>query len=249
MISYKRKNKFHLSKHLEGANYQTKVTSVTLHKTLNMLVLACSTGDFLLFDMSDGGGLVHSLNISDQHITGVAFNNSGDWLALGVSSVGQLLVWEWQSETYILKQQGHFNNMRAVTYSPDGQFLATGGDDGKLKIWSTQTSFCFVTFSEHTAAITGVIFTQSGKAVLSSSLDGTVRAFDLVRYRNFKTLTATRPTQFTCISVDTSGDLVVAGGQDCSNIYLWSLKTGRLLEVILFPSFFLLNKFLKNKLY
>lgn len=40
-----------------------------------------------------------------QVITSVAINPSGDWIALGVSSLGQLVVWEWQSETYVLKQQ------------------------------------------------------------------------------------------------------------------------------------------------
>lgn len=41
-------------------------------------------------------------------------------------------------------------------------------------MWSTQSSFCFVTFSEHTAAVTGLAFTQSGRAILSSSLDGNI---------------------------------------------------------------------------
>lgn len=44
-----------------------------------------------------------------------------------------------------------------------------------------------------------------GNAVLSASLDGTVRAFDLTRYRNFRTLTAPTPTQFISLAVDQSG--------------------------------------------
>lgn len=46
--------------------------------------------------------------------------------------LGQLLVWEWQSESYVLKQQGHFNSMVSLAYSPDGQYIVTGGDDGKV---------------------------------------------------------------------------------------------------------------------
>lgn len=48
--------------------------------------------------------------------------------------MGQLLVWEWQSESYVFKQQGHFNNMASLAYSPDGQYIATGGDDGKVSV-------------------------------------------------------------------------------------------------------------------
>jgi hypothetical protein len=44
-----------------------------------------------------------------------------------------------------------------------------------------------------------------GNAVVSASLDGTVRAFDLTRYRNFRTLTAPTPTQFISLAVDASG--------------------------------------------
>lgn len=229
-VFYRRRFRVFLDTHL--GKHKVSVTAVQYHKRINMLVVAFASGDFIMLDMNDNGAVVHSLSISKQTITSVAMNLSGDWIALGVSSLGQLVVWEWQSESFILKQQGHFNNMRVVIYSPDGQNIATGGEDGKVKLWSSQSSFCFVTFSEHTAAVTGLAFTQSGRAIISSSLDGTVRAFDLTRYRNFKTLTSTRPTQFSCVTVDSSGELVASGSQDSHDVYLWSLQTGRLLEVL-----------------
>ncbi len=71
-------------------------------------------------------------SISQQRISSVAVNPTGEWLAFGCSSLGQLLVWEWQSETYVLKQQGHFYDMNCLAYSPDGQLIATGGDDSKV---------------------------------------------------------------------------------------------------------------------
>lgn len=49
-----------------------------------------------------------------------------------VTGLGQLLVWEWQSESYVLKQQGHFNSMVSLAYSPDGQYIVTRGEDGKV---------------------------------------------------------------------------------------------------------------------
>lgn len=53
-------------------------------------------------------------------------------MALGCVGLGQLLVWEWQSETYVMKQQGHFNNITCSAYSADGQYIVTGGEDGKV---------------------------------------------------------------------------------------------------------------------
>ena len=71
-------------------------------------------------------------SISQQKITAISVNPTGEWLAFGCASMGQLLVWEWQSETYILKQQGHYYDMNELAYSPDGMYIATGGDDGKV---------------------------------------------------------------------------------------------------------------------
>lgn len=194
--------------------------------------------------------LIHSLSISEQKITSIALNETGDWIALGCGGLGQLLVWEWQSmlihtliiqfdifvcflgETYVMKQQGHSNNMTCVSYSPDGQLLATGGEDGKVKLWNVLSGFCFVTFQEHSAPITGVQFSGNRKFVVSSSLDGTVRAYDVIRYRNFRTFASPRPVQLSCVAVDSSGEFVAAGGQDVFEIFLWSIKLGRLLEIL-----------------
>ena len=108
--------------------------------------------------------------------------------------------------------------------------MVTGADDAKLKIWNSSSGYCFVTFTEHTQPITAVAFSPVGHAVLSASLDGTVRAFDLVRYRNFRTFTAPTPAQFTSLAVDNSGEVVCAGSSDTLQVYIWSLRTGRLLS-------------------
>ena len=65
-------------------------------------------------------------------ISSVAVNSSAEWIALASSEMGQLCVWEWQSQTHVLKQQSHFGSMDALAYSPDAQFIVTGGLDGKV---------------------------------------------------------------------------------------------------------------------
>jgi WD40 repeat protein len=53
-------------------------------------------------------------------------------VALACARLGQLLVWDWRAETYVLKQQGHYYDVAAVAYSPDGALLASGADDSKV---------------------------------------------------------------------------------------------------------------------
>ena len=62
----------------------------------------------------------------------MSINSTGEWLAFGCGSFGQLVVWEWRSETYVLRQQGHHYDVNTLAYSPDGVTIATGGDDGKV---------------------------------------------------------------------------------------------------------------------
>lgn len=209
----------------------TKVVCSTFHRGSNLLIVGFSTGVFGLWEMPAFTN-IHTLSISQEKISSVAINASGEWLAFGAKKLGQLLVWEWQSESYILKQQGHYFDMNTLTYSSDGQHVATGGDDGKVKVWNTVSGFCFVTFSEHSSAISAVEFAKQGQVLFSASLDGTVRAFDLIRYRNFRTFTSPSPVQFSCLAVDPSGEVVAAGSTDSFEVFLWSVQTGKLLDVL-----------------
>lgn len=228
---YKKLGRHYLANEPRKEKRDALLTAANYNRQTKVLVVAFSTGAFYLYELPDVN-MIHSLSISDYPISAALFNCTGDWVALASREIGQLLVWEWQSEQYIMKQQGHSSEMTCIAYSPDGQYIATGGEDSKVKLWNTQSSFCFVTFSEHTSGVTAIQFSRNKKFLVSSSLDGTVRAFDIIRYRNFRTFTSPTPAQFACVAVDYSGDLVVAGGQDVFEIFLWSIKTGKLLEVI-----------------
>ena len=111
------------------------------------------------------------------------------------------------------KQQGHYFDVNACAYAPDGSMLATAADDHKVKVWSASTGSCFVTFAEHKAPASAVAFLPTGHALLSASLDGTVRAFDLMRYRNFRVMTSPDPCQFVSLAVDPTGEIVCAGAR------------------------------------
>jgi periodic tryptophan protein 2 len=210
----------------------TDVTCCSFNTDTQLLVVGFSSGLFGLYELPTVSN-IHTLSVgSGQYIQTCVLNKSGDWLALGCPSSQQLLVWEWRSETYVLKQRGHAYGMRCMAYSPDGVVICTGGEDGKLKLWNATSGFCYVTLEQsHTAPITSVVFAKSS-VVLSASLDGTVRAHDLHRYRTFKTLTTPTPVQFLSLAVDPSGEIVTAGTTDPFHIYVWNLQTAKLMDVL-----------------
>jgi len=209
-----------------------RVTSAVMHAPSRLLVVGFSSGVFALYEMPSCNE-IHTLSVSDGRIDATAVSPGGEWLAFGCAQLGQLLVWEWQAESYVLKQQGHFfAEIHCLAYSPGGAIIATGGGDSKVKLWSPASGFCFVTFGEHTAPVVDLAFVPHGRALVSASLDGTVRAFDLLRYRNFQTLVTPTPVQFGCVAVDPSGEIVCAGSRDTYNVYVWNLQTAHLLETL-----------------
>lgn len=208
-----------------------RLTTCDYHPELDMVVVGFSNGVFGLYQMPEFI-CIHSISISRAKITVAVFNKLGNWLTFGCAKLGQLLVWEWRSQSYILKQQGHYFDVNCVAYSPDSQILATGADDHKVKVWTVSSGFCFITFSEHTNAVTALHFMSNNHCLLSASLDGTVRAWDLFRYRNFRTFTTPSPRQFTSLTADQSGEVICSGTIDSFEIFVWSMKTGRLLDIL-----------------
>lgn len=211
--------------HMDGV----KVKCADFHAKSNILVVGFTNGEFRLYELPEFN-LIQLLSMGNNAVDTVTINKSGEWFAFGSSKLGQLLVYEWQSESYILKQQGHFDAMNALCYSPDGSRVVTASDDGKLKVWDINSGFCLMTFTEHTSAVSAVAFAKKGQVMFSASMDGTVRAWDLIRFRNFRTFTAPERVQFNSLAVDPSGEVVVAASQDEFEIYVWSVQTGSLLD-------------------
>ncbi|TKR77582.1 hypothetical protein L596_018524 [Steinernema carpocapsae] len=231
-IYYSKIERTSLNEH-SGSGKSVNITACDFHAASSILAVGFGNGTFLIMEMPSYN-LIQSFNIAEVQLNSIAFNNTGDWigLACGRGSEAQLVVWEWQSETYIMKQQSHEQTITTIQYSPDGAYLATGAEDGKVKIWNCRSSFCVVTFSDHTRGVSAICWTQSGKAILSASLDGTVRANDMKRYRNFRTLVCPEQTQLGTLCTDDAGELVMASSRHDFQIYVWSLENGRLLDVL-----------------
>ncbi len=77
---------------------RVQVYSSAFHPRSGTLTVGFSSGVFGIYTMPECG-IIHTLSISQHRIHTAAVNSSGEWLAFGSRTLGQLLVWEWQSET------------------------------------------------------------------------------------------------------------------------------------------------------
>jgi WD40 repeat protein len=81
-------------------------------------------------------------------------------------------LWNPDSTRQVLSLIAHDEVVRGIAFRPDGQRLATTGDDKTAKIWRvSQTEF-------HDNALKDVTFSPDGQAIATASEDGTVRVWD-----------------------------------------------------------------------
>ena len=112
--------------------------------------------------------------------------------------------------------------------------MASGGHDGRVRLWDTKSFFNFASFSAHSSKLTALRFSFKGnQTLLSSGLDGVVVAYDVVRYRVFRTMKGDLACQYVSLAIDPSGEIVCAGAFDPYIIHCFNLQTG-LNELLLF---------------
>lgn len=208
-----------------------KLKCACFHQQSNLLTVCFDNGLFSLYELPSFSS-IHTLSIASSPISDVAVNPSGEWLAFGSTKTGQLLVWEYASESNILKQSSHLDTMTTLSYSPDSTRIITGADDGLIKIWDISSGFHIATFTEHTSAVTASQYSKRGNILFTASLDGSIRAWDMLRYRNFRTFTAPTRLAFSSLAIDPSAEVVAAASQDSFDIHVWNVQTGQLLDTL-----------------
>ena len=84
------------------------------------------------------------------------------------------------------RQHGHTGAITCVAASPDGRFVATGGLDKKIVVWSTDNLMPLKTFTTHRDSVLGLAFAPStssqpglGQQLFSASADRSIKTYSL----------------------------------------------------------------------
>jgi WD40 repeat protein len=66
-----------------------------------------------------------------------------------------------------------------VAFSPNGQILASGSDDGTIKLWDLKTGLEIATLSGHDSYVQSVAFSPDGKTLVSGGYDKTIKVWKI----------------------------------------------------------------------
>lgn len=71
----------------------------------------------------------------------------------------------------------HDARVKQVAFAPDGQTIASVGDDKKLKLWQTQPLRWLKDIGEHSAPVLAVAFAPDGQQIACGGQDRSVRVY------------------------------------------------------------------------
>ena len=75
---------------------------------------------------------------------------------------------------------GHLGYVYSVNYSPDATRIASGSNDGTIRIWDAETFEQVAVLRGHESYVHSVAFSPDGTMLASGSGDGTIRIWDSV---------------------------------------------------------------------
>jgi WD40 repeat protein len=138
-----------------------------------------------------------------------------------------IYVWETATGRILTAYTGHVRFVRCLVWSPDGRFIASGGDygDNTVQVWEVASGRLYYT---HRAQyrIFDVCWLPADMRVASCSFDGSVQIWDALTGANNLTFHGHSGPVYAMAGAR-NGTAIASGSQD-NNVMIWSPITGQI---------------------
>lgn len=132
---------------------------------------------------------------------------------------------------------GHQREVFDVNFNSTGELLVTGGGDNEVRLWSLNDSDRWSTqtqFQGHEDEVRKTIFTNDDSAIVSVSIDGTIRIWDAAGEEE---LSMIEPGgQLFSLAISNDDTLIAVGGADetgeGAQLFIYDAESGDLLATL-----------------
>ena len=119
----------------------------------------------------------------------------------------------------------HTGQVYAVAWSPDGQYIASGGIDHTVQVWQALTGRNITTYAGHADLVLGLAWSPDGKHIASAGSDHSLRIWNV---RTGRKVFINRDRSGILYSVDWSPDgRYIASGNSDAKVHVWEVSTWR----------------------
>jgi len=182
------------------------------------LPIAVDTPGIHLWDVSNGDLLWEYKGTKRFRILSVDYAPDGKTIAFGTFDSALIL----DAETgRLIKSLPIPNHVGDLTFNPGGTLLATASDDGKIRLWRTDTYELAATLTGHVHYVNGVAFSPDGKLIISGSHDKKVGIWD-VETSQLLTMLAGHEAEVLRVAVNPAGTLIASISWD-GTVRLWGV--------------------------
>jgi serine/threonine protein kinase len=109
--------------------------------------------------------------------------------------------------------EGHENAVQALAVDPSGRWIASGGADRTVRIWSAESKDTRRLYRNNSDFISALAFSPEGGLLATGSLDGTVKLLAMNSYRLQRTLGG-HSTRITSLAFSSVTDLLASASED-----------------------------------
>lgn len=178
--------------------------------------------DFGLGNTWRDRSLTATLKTPNTDLTTVAMSPDGSQVISGGADTVTL----WDAEGTLLKTfKGHQGPISALTFSSDGEIIASGSDDQTIKLWQKDGTL-LTTLTGHQGSVTTLTFSSDGTTFASGSADQTIRLWK-TDGTFIKSLTGHKGL-ITVLALSPDGEFLASGSKD-QTARLWKTD-GTLLQ-------------------
>ena len=154
----------------------------------------------------------------------VAFSPDGKTLAYSAEGGAMIKLRDVASWTVTTTFGRYDFGFTCLSFSPDGDIIATGHENGTVMLWDVATRTLAATLTGHNGEVYSVAFSPDGNTLASGASDETVKLWDVATRINAKTLAVNSPATTVAFSPDGS---LVAAGTWFLRVKLWNATTGQ----------------------